>query len=236
MVYARELDDDREAADGGKKRGKKGEARKITLFVSGQLWNRSLVMQDKETGSLWSHILGECMAGPLKGSRLEALPAEMVTWKSWKDRYPKSTVLNLPRTRKEYDKSFYERQLKWVYGIVIDGEAMAYPFGILRTRKFFQNEVGSEPVVVTFDPESTRASIYSRRLGRKEEKRLLSFELDPASGALRDTGTRSLWNPATGRCTAGRLKGKKLRVLPGIVSFEKAWRTFHPESGYAKEK
>ena len=36
---------------------------KLTFGVSGMLWNRSLVMYDKETGTLWSHILGEAMQG-----------------------------------------------------------------------------------------------------------------------------------------------------------------------------
>ena len=46
--------------------------RKLTLCVSGKLWNRSLIMMDKETDSLWSHLLGEAMAGPLEGGAEEA--------------------------------------------------------------------------------------------------------------------------------------------------------------------
>ena len=56
MVYASEV--------GGKK---------LTFQVSGKLWNRSLVMRDLETGSLWSHILGECMEGELMGKKLELI-------------------------------------------------------------------------------------------------------------------------------------------------------------------
>ena len=51
----------------------------VTLTVSGKLWNRSLVMQDTETKSLWSHILGEAMDGELKGVVLKSLPSDMVT-------------------------------------------------------------------------------------------------------------------------------------------------------------
>ena len=50
----------------------KGKA--LTLSVSGMLWNRSLVILDAETKSLWSHILGRAMRGPLEGETLEVLP------------------------------------------------------------------------------------------------------------------------------------------------------------------
>jgi hypothetical protein len=60
----------------------------LTLCVSGQLWNRSLVMLDIETRSLWSHILGEAMAGELKGQLLKPIPSDMVTWAAWKRDHP----------------------------------------------------------------------------------------------------------------------------------------------------
>ena len=46
----------------------------VTLAVSGKLWNHSLVMVDQETGSLWSHLLGRAMSGPMKGTNLKTLP------------------------------------------------------------------------------------------------------------------------------------------------------------------
>ena len=39
----------------------------ITLLVSGKLWRNSLIMQDEETGTLWSHVSGEGLDGPHKG-------------------------------------------------------------------------------------------------------------------------------------------------------------------------
>ena len=56
----------------------KVEDKRLTFFVSGMLWQRSLVMQDKETGSLWSHILGEAMRGSLKGTSLEQRAADLM--------------------------------------------------------------------------------------------------------------------------------------------------------------
>ncbi len=72
--------------------GKDEQAETLTLAVSGKLWNRSLVMVDTETESLWSHLLGKAMEGELKGTVLETLPATMVSWQSWKADHPATTV------------------------------------------------------------------------------------------------------------------------------------------------
>ena len=56
---------------------RKVKGKTLTLSVSGMLWNRSLVILDAETKSLWSHILGRAMQGPLEGETLEALPGLM---------------------------------------------------------------------------------------------------------------------------------------------------------------
>lgn len=71
-------------------------------------------MYDRETGSLWSHVTGECIQGPLKGERLEALPAEIVPFEEWSRNHPLGLVLARPpgsdaRSRyEEYARS--ERQ------------------------------------------------------------------------------------------------------------------------------
>ena len=66
------------------------DSKTLTLTVSGMLWNRSLVMQDKETGSLWSHLLGRAMRGDLQGQRLDRLPGLMTDWKTWRELYPQT--------------------------------------------------------------------------------------------------------------------------------------------------
>ena len=48
---------------------------------NGMLWNRSLVMYDRETESSWSHILGEAMDGKMKGATLDHVPSDR--WTLW---------------------------------------------------------------------------------------------------------------------------------------------------------
>ena len=68
------------------------------------LWNRSLIMQDLETKSLWSHLLGQAMSGQIKGAQLQQLPGDMVTWEAWRREHPDTTVLNMSRTHRAYTK------------------------------------------------------------------------------------------------------------------------------------
>jgi len=66
--------------------GRRVRGRTLTLEVSGKLWRNSLVMVDRETGSLWSQIPGEAIAGPLKGAKLPRLAASGrdTTFADWK--------------------------------------------------------------------------------------------------------------------------------------------------------
>lgn len=76
MVYARRVD-----------------GRDLTFIVSGMLWRDSLIMMDRETETLWSHVTGKAIRGPLKGRRLEMLPVAHTTWKEWLAAHPDTRVL-----------------------------------------------------------------------------------------------------------------------------------------------
>ncbi len=69
------------------------EERKLTFGVSGKLWKNVLIMYDRQTDSLWSHLTGEAVSGPLKGKRLDIFPAAMLRYSEWKQLYPDTLVL-----------------------------------------------------------------------------------------------------------------------------------------------
>ncbi len=50
-------------------------------------------MYDRQTDSLWSHLTGKAVIGPLKGKRLEIYPAAMLRYSEWKQLYPDTLVL-----------------------------------------------------------------------------------------------------------------------------------------------
>ncbi len=204
----------------------------LNLTVSGWLWNRSLIMRDVETGTMWSHILGKAMEGKLKGRELELIPSQITTWKSWKTLNPSTTVLDMSRTAKEFVRELQQAPGRFVLGVHRLGkEAKAYPYDTLKKEQVVNDRVGKTNVVVFFDRVSTAAAVYSREVDDKT----LTFELS-APGMMRDKETGSSWDSNSGRCLKGKLEGNSLKPITGVPSFRKAWFRFFPESAeYGKE-
>jgi hypothetical protein len=69
------------------------EGREFSIGVSGKLWKFFLVMYDRQTDTLWSHLTAEGLLGPLKGKRLNSLPSAMMTWTELKRLFPGTRVL-----------------------------------------------------------------------------------------------------------------------------------------------
>jgi hypothetical protein len=81
------------------------EDKTLTFIVSGKLWRNSLIMQDKETGSLWSHVTGECLEGEYVGMHLEMIPVVQTSWEQWSADHPDTRVL---KKSEEVKSSAYE--------------------------------------------------------------------------------------------------------------------------------
>jgi hypothetical protein len=203
---------------------------RLTLAVSGLLWNNSLVMKDEATGSLWSHILAEAKEGPLKGKRLKQIPSVMTDWATWRERHPNGTVVMLSATSLHYTRQFYARPERFVLGIVTDDRARAWGFDLLGKTPVLEEKLGDKPVLVVFHRKSVTARLYERTV----EGRVLTFHMK--DDQLRDKETESSWDVIIGRATGGPLQGKSLVPLPAIVSYRFVWKTFHPNSEFAASK
>ena len=112
----------------------------------------------------------------------------------------------------------------------INGDTRAYPLQILIWHEIVNDEVGEEPVVVTFCPLCNTALVFTRPEINGE---LLTFG---TSGNLRlsdlvmwDRQTESWWQQFNGEAIVGDLTGTRLKFLPsGIISWED-FKTKHPE-------
>lgn len=79
--------------------------RTLTFIVSGKLWRNSMIMQDLETNSLWSHVTGECLEGELVGTHLTMVPMVQTSWTKWVAAHPDTRVL---KKSEEVKSSRYE--------------------------------------------------------------------------------------------------------------------------------
>jgi len=197
------------------------------------LWEHSLVMIDKETGSLWSHLLGEAMRGPLEGEVLETIPSVMTDWKSWKEKYPQSTVVAMTRKSLEYTKLQFltptdEHGRALLIGLANRETSRAWILDELKNNPVLNDDFAESPLVIVYDSQNDTTVLH----GRKIDDQVLTFRLE--KDELIDDQTNSRWDLLTGEAVSGKLKGKTLQKLPGIISYDFAWKNFHPESTYWK--
>lgn len=81
----------------------------LDFGTSGKLYRSNLVMYDRQTGSLWPQALGQAVVGPLTGTELVQLAAQMVSWGDWRDAHPDGLVLTPPAgVDRPYGENPYE--------------------------------------------------------------------------------------------------------------------------------
>ena len=96
--------------------------------------------------------------------------------------------------------------------VVLDGFDFKLQPGLV-TVLLGRNGAGKTPLLVTFDPESTSARLFVRKVGTQT----LTFD-GAKEGLMKDRETGTLWIGATGRAVKGRLRGKRLEAKAGIMS------------------
>ncbi|MBI3129542.1 MAG: DUF3179 domain-containing protein [Candidatus Tectomicrobia bacterium] len=223
--------------------------RKLTFGVSGKLWKNVLVMYDRQTGSLWSHLTGEAVVGPLTGQRLKTYPAAMMTWSEWRSLHPQTLVLEKPAggrgMRDPYEDYYYSARTgiipekhrdsrlhpkTWIVGLVLDGRAKAYPFPALDRTGVLNDRFGGRELAVTYCKEARSGAVFDRHL----EEKTLTFGPDPAEEAscrfMRDKETGSRWQRLTGAAVEGPMKGRRLAQLTSTQSFWFGWKDYYPKS------
>ena len=225
------------------------DGQEYSFGVSGKLIMNALVMYDRQTDSLWSQILGEAVAGPLKGTKLEFVPALHTTWADWKAQHPDTLALVkgysgaydsyagyyqssqagvLGETRS--DDRLYVKE--FVVGVEQNGEAVAYPFGALNEQPVVNDVIGGVPVLVVFEADSGASAVFGRRVNGQT----LTFSAGdglpaPAAQAqvtLTDAETGSSWAGLTGVATSGPLAGEHLSPLKSTRAFWFGWKDWYP--------
>ena len=217
--------------------------KELTFIVSGRLWRNSLVMQDEETGTYWSHVSGEAIEGLLKGTKLTMLPAVHTTWDKWRTRHPDTTLLAKSR---EVRSSQYARYFEdpertglfrssrlierlaakaLVHGLTLGLHALAVPDASLEEGSFAQALLAEEPVLVARGLDGGVRAFRARITGK-----VMKFEKGDARGTARDTQTGSSWNLERGEAVAGELAGERLEEIPVTLAFWFAWSSFYPNT------
>jgi len=109
-----------------------------------------------------------------------------------------------------------------VVGLIVNGEAKAYPVQVLMWHEIVNDTIGGVPVSVTFCPLCNAVVVFDRRL----DGQVLDFgttgKLRYSDLVMYDRQTESWWQQFLGKAITGKLTGKVLKVLPSrLESWEK---------------
>ncbi|HEY7112469.1 MAG TPA: DUF3179 domain-containing (seleno)protein [Thermoanaerobaculia bacterium] len=145
--------------------------RTLTFINSGALWRDTLVLEDRETGTLWTAATGEALYGPLQGERLTAIPATIATMNSYAEANPRARYLDTGELTETsismalYNSSgwqgfsgFRTRDARFdpkakVYSISEGTEALAFVEEDVKGRGCVAAFLAGRPVLVEWDAE-----------------------------------------------------------------------------------
>lgn len=69
------------------------DGKTVVFGSAGLIFQMGNVMYDKATLSLWSPLQHECVAGPMVGTKLNAVSCVLTVWKEWRTLNPATTAL-----------------------------------------------------------------------------------------------------------------------------------------------
>jgi hypothetical protein len=166
--------------------------RPLHFYLAG-INNQNFIMRDKETGTWWQQITGKALYGPLKGTSLQLVLSDELTFGEWKSEFPDGKVLaQVPKYIKEYDPkwepevamypvpiSFPGTPLKSrdvVVGLEMPGPARAYPWDTLVKESPVVDRVNGTPLLVAIGPDGKSFRVFVSRIDGNDAEFFLKGE------------------------------------------------------------
>lgn len=119
-----------------------------------------------------------------------------------------------------------------VLGVVINGEAFAYPNKIMNFHEIVEHEVGGRPIIATFCPLTNSGVILQGgdisfgNTGALFNNNVVMYDLE----------TRSFWSQMALGCIFGERAGEHLQTLPGVQATWGAWKALYPDTQILSEE
>jgi len=199
------------------------------------------MFEDATTKSWWRQSTGECIAGPLKGYKLQEIESDQLILSSWARIHPNTKILQPDALFKEefedmdsYDKGIFRGDLtkrdtaswknkSWILGIQDGANAKTYDWNQLAKQRIIQDSLPNNPIVILLESDTASFHAYSSVINNE----ILIFRIKQDS--IWDVNTGSKWS-YEGVCTDGKLKGKVLKSVRCYQEFLHSWEFFHPQS------
>ena len=119
-----------------------------------------------------------------------------------------------------------------VIGLAVNGDARAYPAGILFTREMVNDVVGGAPTLVTWCPRCYTALVHERPVDETGSAPVFGNQGALYRGAMTwyDHQTGSVWSQPLGMAIAGPSAGRTLPLLPSQLTTWREWQAAHPDT------
>ncbi|MBS1600238.1 MAG: DUF3179 domain-containing protein [Bacteroidetes bacterium] len=118
---------------------------------------------------------------------------------------------------------------KLIIGVVINGQAKAYPIQLIGYHHQVMDTIGKTPVMITYCTVCRTGRVYSPIVnGKQESFRLVG--MDHFNAVFEDATTKSWWQQATGTAITGPLKGYVLTEFPSSQLTLTSWLRQYPNS------
>ncbi|MEQ8664257.1 MAG: DUF3179 domain-containing protein [Rhodospirillales bacterium] len=118
-----------------------------------------------------------------------------------------------------------------VVGLVLGGEAKAYPLRILTWHEIVNDTIGDTPVAVTYCPLCNASIVFDRRL----DGQVLDFgttgKLRYSDLVMYDRQTESWWQQFLGQGIVGEHAGRELQMIPSRLE---SWSSFRERAPAGK--
>ena len=221
----------------------------LIFDIEGRLFEGNSILMDRNSGSLWSQMLGMAFDGPLLGRGMPLLPVFWTNWSYAGRSFPDALVLAAPLDSKRaygrdpygnYQRrdSYYQNDIL-IYPVSrLDRRfhrktpMLGLEYGDLRVAidipyvkkngavNFF---MGDKALVAVHDARMDTVRVFDRRIW--ENPSLFIKE----AGRLKDLGSRSYWS-VDGKCVEGNLQGASMQELFGIYAMWFAWFAMNPDT------
>jgi hypothetical protein len=136
-------------------------------------------------------------------------------------------AIDAPRFVRAYEATFLADDDR-VIGVVVAGEARAYPIRILNWHEIVNDDIAGKPVAVTWCPLTRTALVYDRQIDGRADTFGVSGKLYQSNLLMFDRTSESLWSQIGAAAVTGSRNGRRLVQLPSIETTWASWRRRHP--------
>jgi len=238
---------------------RRAAGRVLDFGTTGRLRFSDLVMYDRQTESWWQQATGEAIVGALTGTHLVSLPAQIVSWETFKRAFPNARVLSRKTGhQRPYGQNPYAgydsidaspflyrgpndgrlRPMERVATVSIGADDVAYPFSALERAHVVNDTVGGRAIAIFFEMGVASALDQSKFSASRDIGTVGVFDRATngmtltfvwTGGRIADRQTSSTWS-ILGAALAGSLKRTRLKPIVHDQQFWFSWAVFRPKT------